>query len=189
MFVIMYDLSDMPADSQTFVRQRILDMPLGESDSHPDAQKWLRYLINLRFATSRSGRMFLHTDLRIVIFRKSDADTAMGHSNSTPHELRSFTYTPDNPKYSPRFPKSSSHHSALSSSSSSSSHNNNNNNHISNSSKHEQWTNCVSLNFQQKRKTRMIIWTWATWMNIMYNWVWTLMKRKKIIWKTSRVWI
>ncbi|CAG7816618.1 unnamed protein product [Allacma fusca] len=112
MFVVMYDLSDMPPDSQTFVRQRILYMPLGESGSHPESQKWLRYLINLRFATSRSGRMFLHTDLRIVIFRKSDADTAMGHSNSAPHELRSFTYIPENPKYSSRFPtaKSSSHH-------------------------------------------------------------------------------
>ena len=128
MFVIMYDLSDMPPDSQTFVRQRIFYMPLGESDTHPDAQKWLRYLINLRFATSRSGRMFLHTDLRIVIFRKSDADTAMGHNNNTPHELRSFTYTPQNPKYSPRFPKSSSHHSALNS------HNSNHSSSTSNTS-------------------------------------------------------
>ena len=48
MFVVMYDLSDMPPNSQTFLRQRTLYMPSDESDSHEDAQKWLRYLIHLR---------------------------------------------------------------------------------------------------------------------------------------------
>ena len=91
----------MPPNSRTFLRQRILYMPLGSSVSDPDSQKWLRYLIHLRFASSKSGKIYLHTDLRIVIFRKSDADTATSHS-LTPHELRSFTHTPENPKYSPR---------------------------------------------------------------------------------------
>lgn len=50
MFVVMYDLADMPANSQTFLRQRTLYMPSDyrgcpESDV---AQKWLRYLIHLR---------------------------------------------------------------------------------------------------------------------------------------------
>ena len=48
MFVVMYDLTDMPPNSQTFLRQRTLYMPSDKSDSHPDAQKWLRYLIHLR---------------------------------------------------------------------------------------------------------------------------------------------
>jgi hypothetical protein len=50
MFVVMYDLSDMPANSQTFIRQRTLYMPsdLAEANNE-DAQKWLRYLIHLRF--------------------------------------------------------------------------------------------------------------------------------------------
>ena len=49
MFVVMYDLSDMPPNSQTFLRQRTLYMPSDKSDSHEDAQKWLRYLIHLRY--------------------------------------------------------------------------------------------------------------------------------------------
>ncbi|CAG2057905.1 unnamed protein product, partial [Timema podura] len=51
MFVVMYDLTDMPASSQTFLRQRTLYMPafISNTASLPDnAQKWLRYLIHLR---------------------------------------------------------------------------------------------------------------------------------------------
>ena len=48
MFVVMYDLSAMPPSSQTFLRQRTLYMPVGESPEHADSQKWLRYLIHLR---------------------------------------------------------------------------------------------------------------------------------------------
>ena len=53
MFVVMYDLSDMPPNSQTFLRQRTLYMP-SDYDSNnnavnsEEAQKWLRYLIHLR---------------------------------------------------------------------------------------------------------------------------------------------
>lgn len=115
--------------------------------------------------TSKSGKLYLHTDIRIIVSRKADLDTATAHSalfrplptNQTPvassttnqgsdatnynpgpscssnrtpnrvfgggsefdtetnmkeigydnqngvsYELRSFTYAPDNPKYSPR---------------------------------------------------------------------------------------
>lgn len=53
MFVVMYDLSDMPPNSHTFLRQRTLYMPTGTkvSGDLPDSdltQKWLRYLIHLR---------------------------------------------------------------------------------------------------------------------------------------------
>jgi len=101
MFVVQFNLETMPSNSQTFLRQRTYFMPLGESDSHPNAQKWLRYLIHLRFASNADGQIFLHTDVRMVIFRKSDADTATGFDMS-PHELRSFTYAPQNPNYSSR---------------------------------------------------------------------------------------
>ena len=51
MFVVMYDLTDMPANSQTFLRQRTLYMPSDSSadDNNPDTQQWLRYLIHLRY--------------------------------------------------------------------------------------------------------------------------------------------
>ncbi|KAK8743209.1 hypothetical protein OTU49_017399 [Cherax quadricarinatus] len=102
MFVVMYDLSDMPANSRTFVRQRTLNMPVGASDSDPNAHQWLRYLIHLRFVSSKSGKIYLHTDIRMLIFRKSDADAATLHKTSVPYELRSFTHGPTNPKFSPR---------------------------------------------------------------------------------------
>ncbi|ODN02189.1 hypothetical protein Ocin01_04490 [Orchesella cincta] len=113
MFVINYDLSSMPANSQTFIRQKILFMPLGKSDRDPNARKWLRYLIHLRFGSSATGdKIYLHKDIRMIVLQKSDADTALGLSsftrgvnchakdendNAEPYELRSFTYSADIP--------------------------------------------------------------------------------------------
>ena len=48
MFVVMYDLSDMPPNSQTFLRQRTLYMP-SEGVNDAELQKWLRYLVHLRY--------------------------------------------------------------------------------------------------------------------------------------------
>ncbi|XP_033611272.1 uncharacterized protein LOC111874184 isoform X3 [Cryptotermes secundus] len=102
MFVVMYDLADMPVNSQTFLRQRTLYMPANPNGEQPDnAQKWLRYLIHLRFSSSRSGRIYLHSDIRMIIFRKSDMDTATAHGMDMAYELRSFTHGPTNPKFSP----------------------------------------------------------------------------------------
>ncbi|GJQ82726.1 hypothetical protein Trydic_g19735 [Trypoxylus dichotomus] len=103
MFVIMYDLSDMPPNSQTFIRQRTLYMPTNCKDENLEwGPKWLRYLIHLRFMSSKSGRIYLHSDIRMIIFRKSDLDTATAHGIDMSYELRSFTHMPNNPKYSPR---------------------------------------------------------------------------------------
>lgn len=103
MFVVRYDLSDMPINCQTFLRQRTLYMPSDASDNEEDAQKWLRYLIHLRFMSSKSGRIYLHTDIRVIIFRKSDLDAATVHGQR-PYELRSFTHGPLNPKFSSHKP-------------------------------------------------------------------------------------
>lgn len=175
MFVVLYDLTCMPPMARTFLRQRTLYMPAGADPPAPHhMHKWLRYLIHLRFMTSKSGKLYLHTDIRILVSRKADLDTATAHSalfrslptnqnkedaaassstnqdalnqgqdasanqkpglltNHTPnrvfggcsnfdseiknemrdfgyenqngvsYELRSFTYAPENPKYSPR---------------------------------------------------------------------------------------
>nr|XP_018896788.1 PREDICTED: protein FAM214A [Bemisia tabaci]XP_018896797.1 PREDICTED: protein FAM214A [Bemisia tabaci]XP_018896806.1 PREDICTED: protein FAM214A [Bemisia tabaci]XP_018896815.1 PREDICTED: protein FAM214A [Bemisia tabaci]XP_018896826.1 PREDICTED: protein FAM214A [Bemisia tabaci] len=98
MFVVAYDLSDMPPNTHTFLRQRTLYMPA--NSNHID-RKWLRYLIHLRFSSSKSGRISLHTDIRMIIFCKSDLDTATEHKTDT-YELRSFLHGPSNPKFSPR---------------------------------------------------------------------------------------
>ncbi|XP_045782412.1 protein FAM214A isoform X1 [Maniola jurtina] len=171
MFVVLYDLTSMPPAARTFLRQRTLYMPARAEPPQPHhMHKWLRYLIHLRFMTSKSGKLYLHTDIRILVSRKADLDTATAHSalfrpippnqskddatatsstnqeterkpanqkpgistNRTPnrvfggcsdfdtemknemrefgyenqngvsYELRSFTYAPENPKYSPR---------------------------------------------------------------------------------------
>jgi len=99
MFLVRYDLSDMPPNSRTFLRQRTLFMPADANENDADSRKWLRYLIHLRFASSKSGRIYLHTDIRIIVFRKHDLDVATINGQRT-YELRSFTQCPLNPKYS-----------------------------------------------------------------------------------------
>lgn len=50
MFVLPYDLSDMPPSSQTFIRQRTYYMPTGDENDPPDLiPKWLRFVINIRY--------------------------------------------------------------------------------------------------------------------------------------------
>ncbi|KAI2810467.1 hypothetical protein BLOT_001628 [Blomia tropicalis] len=99
MFVVRYNLSDMPPNSRTFLRQRTLFMPSDATEHHADNRKWLRYLIHLRFQSSKSGRIRLHTDIRILVFRKHDLDVAT-LNGGVPYELRSFVQMPSNPKYS-----------------------------------------------------------------------------------------
>ncbi|KAK3592363.1 hypothetical protein CHS0354_000982 [Potamilus streckersoni] len=95
MFVVMYDLSDMPANCQTFLRQRTVYMPVDPESSDPS---FLRYLIHLRLASSKSGKIYLHTDIRLIFARdKFEFDPQVAN-----YELRSFTEGPHNPKYSPK---------------------------------------------------------------------------------------
>uniref|UniRef100_A0A915L170 Atos-like conserved domain-containing protein n=1 Tax=Romanomermis culicivorax TaxID=13658 RepID=A0A915L170_ROMCU len=122
MFIVRYDMSDMPPYCQTFVRQRTFFMPsFSGLDDAMRNRSWLRYLIHLRFATSKSGKLFLHTDIRMLFSRKSEMDSykdcgimtkmtnltakqAMFNNlaDLETYELRSFTEMPKNPKFSPR---------------------------------------------------------------------------------------
>ncbi|XP_062310431.1 atos homolog protein B [Osmerus eperlanus] len=107
MFLVTYNFGDMPANHITFLRQRIFLMPveegLEEEREEPreggatDRKKILCYLIHLRFQSSKSGKIYLHNDIRLLFSRKSiEVDTGI------PYELKSFTEVPRNPKYSPR---------------------------------------------------------------------------------------
>jgi hypothetical protein len=60
MFVILFDLTEMPPNSETFLRQRTFYMPSHETDASPVSAKWLRYLIHLRFLTRLSSRNAFH---------------------------------------------------------------------------------------------------------------------------------
>jgi hypothetical protein len=98
--VVQYNLTDMPANSQTFLRQRTLYMPKGASDKDANSTKYLRYLIHLRFMSSKSGRIYLHKDIRAIVYYKSDLDAAASINNDTPFELKSIIQVPIDPKFS-----------------------------------------------------------------------------------------
>ncbi|XP_022228559.2 LOW QUALITY PROTEIN: protein FAM214A [Drosophila obscura] len=142
MFVIPYDMRDMPPLHRTFIRQRILAeecppacngqqqpqeevhqqqppiprSPTGSTTTTTttsklghfitaEQMKRLRYSIHLRFQTSRSGRLSLHTDIRLLISRRTDCDTAAAHAKGVleaPNELVTDTLTPTEPRYSAR---------------------------------------------------------------------------------------
>ncbi|XP_029020028.1 atos homolog protein B [Betta splendens] len=107
MFLVTYNLGDMPVNHMTFLRQRIFLVPVEEGveengEATPgggvlDRKRILCYLIHLRFQSSKSGKIYLHNDIRLLFSRKSiEVDTGI------PYELKSFTEVPRNPKYSPR---------------------------------------------------------------------------------------
>ncbi|XP_009481768.2 atos homolog protein B [Pelecanus crispus] len=107
MFLVTYDFQDMPANHMTFLRHRIFLMPVGEEEratvvpSNPPGtgppRRVLCYLMHLRFHSSKSGKIYLHDDIRLLFSRKSiEVDSGI------PYELKSFTEMPRNPCYSPR---------------------------------------------------------------------------------------
>uniref|UniRef100_A0A8B9UDY6 Atos homolog protein B n=1 Tax=Anas zonorhyncha TaxID=75864 RepID=A0A8B9UDY6_9AVES len=106
MFLVTYDFQDMPANHMTFLRHRIFLVPVGEEEgatvapSEPPGtsppRRVLCYLMHLRFHSSKSGKIYLHDDIRLLFSRKSiEVDSGI------PYELKSFTEMPRNPCYSP----------------------------------------------------------------------------------------
>lgn len=69
MFVVLYDFSDMPPKSQTFLRQRTFSVWRHACQS-TEGRNSLHYLIHLRFVSSKSGRLYLHTDIRVIFARQ-----------------------------------------------------------------------------------------------------------------------
>ncbi|XP_074851981.1 atos homolog protein B [Carettochelys insculpta] len=106
MFLVTYDFQDMPANHMTFLRHRIFLVPVGEegpSEAPSNSacpslpRRVLCYLMHLRFHSSKSGKIYLHDDIRLLFSRKSiEVDSGI------PYELKSFTEMPRNPCYSPR---------------------------------------------------------------------------------------
>lgn len=100
-FIVPYNLSDMPPNSQTFLRQRTLFIPVNSPEHETHSSKWLRYLIHLKFASSKSGHIYLHNDVKLLILQKSDQDAA-AMSSDEPFEVKSDVQVPFEPRYSPR---------------------------------------------------------------------------------------
>ncbi|CAF1053681.1 unnamed protein product [Adineta steineri] len=101
LFLILYDLSDMPPDHRTFIRQRIVVMPENTDDNIKNKQSSsskgnLRYLAHIRFVTSQTGKLYMHSDIRLIFARNKldyDERTAGGKA-----QLVTLTDTPT-PKY------------------------------------------------------------------------------------------
>ncbi|CAN9506736.1 unnamed protein product [Ophioblennius macclurei] len=105
MFVVMYDLRAMPAGHQTFLRQRTFSVPVRRDANNQSSRRplalgqgrTLRYLVHLRFQSSKSGKIYLHRDIRLLFSRKS-----MEVDSGAAYELQSFTESPIDPPFSPR---------------------------------------------------------------------------------------
>ncbi|XP_029057202.1 protein FAM214B isoform X2 [Monodon monoceros] len=96
MFLVTFDFSDMPAAHMTFLRHRLFLVPVGEEGNASPTRCLLCYLLHLRFRSSRSGRLSLHGDIRLLFSRRSlELDTGL------PYELQAVTEAPHNPRYSP----------------------------------------------------------------------------------------
>uniref|UniRef100_A0A8C9DG72 Atos homolog protein B n=1 Tax=Prolemur simus TaxID=1328070 RepID=A0A8C9DG72_PROSS len=96
MFLVTFDFSDMPAAHMTFLRHRLFLVPVGEEGNASPTRRLLCYLLHLRFRSSRSGRLSLHGDIRLLFSRRSlELDTGL------PYELQAVTEAPHNPRYSP----------------------------------------------------------------------------------------
>nr|XP_056721869.1 atos homolog protein A isoform X2 [Euleptes europaea] len=105
MFVVIYDLREMPANHQTFLRQRTFSVPvrretkrsIHKENTRRSEERLLRYLIHLRFQSSKSGKIYLYRDVRLLFSRKS-----MEVDSGAAYELKSYTESPTNPQFSPR---------------------------------------------------------------------------------------
>lgn len=97
-FIVTYDLSDMPSSTQTFLRQRTLSKSSGtQSHTTSPSLPVLHYLIHLRFVSSKSSRVYLHRDIRVIFARRApDSDPDISKVS-----LSTLTEGPANPKYSP----------------------------------------------------------------------------------------
>ncbi|KAI1280388.1 Uncharacterized protein HDE_13353 [Halotydeus destructor] len=100
-FLVPYNLSEMPPNSQTFIRQRTLFLPRDASEKDVRSTKFLRYLIHLRFMSSKSGKIYLHKDIKAIIYYKCDLDAA-AMSDESQFEMRTFIQSPDEPSFSSR---------------------------------------------------------------------------------------
>jgi hypothetical protein len=105
-FVVTYNFSDMPPNSQTFIRQKIISHSPPSSRPHILTSRTLstlhsppllHYLIHLRFLCSRSGRVYLHKDIRLIFARRAP-DTEPDFSRVT---LVTVMEAPPSPKYGP----------------------------------------------------------------------------------------
>ncbi|KAG9569466.1 hypothetical protein KCU71_g4619, partial [Aureobasidium melanogenum] len=95
LFLVPYDLSDMPPSTKTFIRQRsytagpIIDQPISNLTRFPNAgiheKPILRYLIHLNICSTQKGRYYLYGGIRVVFAnRVPDGKEKLRTEMSTP---------------------------------------------------------------------------------------------------------
>ncbi|BES97203.1 DUF4210 [Nesidiocoris tenuis] len=88
MFVVPYDVSDMPTNCHTFVRQR----SVSPSSSN-------NFLIHLRLRSSKSGRISLWGDVKTLICRRQYDCVASAVATDEPDQT--VILVPSSPRYAP----------------------------------------------------------------------------------------
>eukprot|EP00794_Sanderia_malayensis_P019441 gene19441-21368_t len=91
-FIVLYNFNDMPSNSHTFLRQKIVSVKI-DPDTGVE-QQTSHYLVHLRFASTRHDRIYLHTDIRLIFPQQSP--------DVTSSKLKIMTNGPLDPKYTPR---------------------------------------------------------------------------------------
>ncbi|KYR03106.1 hypothetical protein DLAC_00599 [Tieghemostelium lacteum] len=88
-FLVNYDISDMPPETKTFIRQRIISSTSNVDDT---SNQLLKYAILLRFMSPRKRKYYLYKNIRVVF------------PNRLPDEMEKlkilYEYPPD-PRYYP----------------------------------------------------------------------------------------
>jgi len=93
-FVVIYDFEDMPSNSHTFLRQKIVSVKKGSNSLCDEESQSLHYLVHLRFASTRHDHVYLHTDIRLI-FPQQNPEVSSS-------KLKVLTYGPVEPKYTLR---------------------------------------------------------------------------------------
>lgn len=90
-FGVLYDFSDMPPRTHTFLRRRETVKKSGAS-SRESPHSSLRYAIHLRFRCSEQGELALHKEIRVVFSSRTPDDS---------ERLEVLTQGPESPVYCP----------------------------------------------------------------------------------------
>ncbi|CAM0137882.1 unnamed protein product [Umbelopsis sp. WA50703] len=76
LFLIPYDLSDMPADTKTFLRQKSFAVPEsnGGHDSKSSSKATLRYAIHLQACCTEKKHIYLFKHIRVVFSNRASSE-------------------------------------------------------------------------------------------------------------------
>ncbi|CAD6184605.1 unnamed protein product [Caenorhabditis auriculariae] len=112
MFLTNYDVEDMPSHARTFIRHVWRWEVAAKTDNHNTNH--LAHLIHFRLLTDRKGRVYLHTDVRVLFSQNATREalqlptaaqlnelSSVDGKSSEGYQLRDHVEFPTQPRYSP----------------------------------------------------------------------------------------